>query len=46
MRRAVGTWDPGSQRWLIHVRRISPVIRELRRATDPLFRQAEIDLDE
>jgi hypothetical protein len=46
MRRAGGTWDPGSQRWLIHMRRIGPVIRELRRVTDPLFRQAGIDLDE
>jgi hypothetical protein len=26
-------------------RRINPLIRELRRTTDPLFRQAGIDLD-
>jgi hypothetical protein len=38
MRSAGGTWDPGGQRWLIHVRRIGSVIRTLRRETDPLFR--------
>jgi hypothetical protein len=46
MRRAGGLWDPGSRPWLIHQRRIGPVVRELRRATDPLFRRAGIDLDE
>jgi hypothetical protein len=45
MRRAGGSWEPGSRRWLIEQRRIGPVIRALRRATDPLFRQAGIDLD-
>jgi hypothetical protein len=34
MRRAGATWDPGSQRWLIHMRRVGPVIRALRRQTD------------
>ena len=47
MRRAGGTWEPGTRpRWLIERRRIWPVIRELRRTTDPLFRQAGINLDE
>jgi hypothetical protein len=33
-------------RWLIERRRVGPLVRELRRATDPLlFRQAGIDLD-
>jgi len=45
MRRAGGQWEPGSRRWLIEQRRIRPVIRALRRDTDPLFRQAGIDLD-
>ena len=35
-RRAGGTWQPGSRRWLIERRRIGPVIRALRRTTDPL----------
>jgi hypothetical protein len=43
--RAGGEWDPGSRRWFIHQRRVGPVIRELRRQTDPLFRRAGIDLD-
>ena len=30
-RRAGGTWEPGSRRWLIERRRIGPVIRALRR---------------
>jgi hypothetical protein len=45
MRHAGGTWDPGNHLWLIHVRRVGPVICELRRTTDPLFRRAGIDLD-
>jgi len=44
MRKAGGMWDPGSRRWLIE-RRINPLVRNLRRATDPLFRQAGMDLD-
>jgi hypothetical protein len=40
-----GLWDPASRRWLIERRRIGPVLRALRRDTDPLFRQAGIDLD-
>ena len=38
-RRAGGTWEPGSRRWLIERRRIGPVIRALRSTTDPLFRR-------
>jgi hypothetical protein len=46
MRRAGGVWEPGLRRWLIEPRRIGPVIRALRRETDPLFRRAGLDLDE
>jgi hypothetical protein len=46
MRRAGGVWEPGTRRWLIERQRIGPVIRELRRMTDPLFRQAGVSLDE
>ena len=45
MRKAGGQWEPGSRRWLIERRRINPLIRNLRRATDPLFRRAGINLD-
>jgi hypothetical protein len=45
MRRAGGMWDPGARRWLIERRRIGPVIRNIRRQTDPLFRRVGIDLD-
>jgi hypothetical protein len=45
MRRAGGEWEPGSRRWLVERWRINPVIRTLRRTTDPLFRRAGIDLD-
>jgi hypothetical protein len=37
--------EAGSRRWLITRQRINPLVRELRRATDPLFRQAGMDLD-
>jgi len=46
MRKAGGMWEPGSRRWLIERRRINPLVRNLRRATDPLFRQAGMDLDQ
>jgi hypothetical protein len=46
MRQAGGQWDPGSRRWLIERRRIGPLLRALRRQTDPLFRRAGISLDE
>jgi hypothetical protein len=36
MRRAGGTWEPGETHWLIHVRRIGPVIRVLRSETAAL----------
>ena len=45
MRAAGGLWEPGGRRWLITRGRMGPLMRELRRATDPLFRQAGIDLD-
>jgi hypothetical protein len=45
MRKAGGTWEPGSRRWLVERRRINPLVRNLRRVTDPLFRQAGMDLD-
>ena len=45
MRRAGGQWEPGTRRWLIEPRRIWPLIRTLQRTTDPLFRQAGLDLD-
>jgi hypothetical protein len=46
MRRAGGQWEPGSRRWLIERRRIGPLVRALRRHTDPLFRRAGLSLDE
>jgi hypothetical protein len=45
MRAADGTWDPAARRWLLRPHRIGPVLRALRRRTDPLFRQADLDLD-
>jgi hypothetical protein len=45
VQKAGGTWEPGSRRWLVERRRLGPLIRALRRATDPLFRHAGIDLD-
>jgi hypothetical protein len=45
VQKAGGIWEPGSRRWLVERRRLNPLIRNLRRATDPLFRQAGIDLD-
>jgi hypothetical protein len=46
MRKVNGLWEAGSRRWLVERRRLNPLVRALRRATDPLFRQAGIDLDE
>ena len=46
MRKAGGMWDPGARLWFLHPRRVGPVLRELQRTTDPLFRQAGIDLDQ
>ena len=45
MQRAGGLWEPGTRRWLIERRRINPLIRNLRRTTDPLFRRAGLALD-
>lgn len=46
MQRAGGLWEVGSKRWLIPRRRLGPLVRNLRRETDPLFRHAELSLDE
>ena len=46
MRRAGGLWEPGARQWLIERRRIGPVIRELERTVDPLFRRVGIKLDQ
>jgi hypothetical protein len=45
MRLKGGVREPGSRRWLIHRWRINPLVRELWRSTDPLFRRTGIDLD-
>ena len=45
MRAAGGLWEPGSPQWLIERWRMGPLMRELRRSTDPLFRRAGMDLD-
>jgi hypothetical protein len=45
VQKAGGVWEPGSRRWLVEPRRIGPLIRDLRRVTDPLFRRAGLDLD-
>lgn len=42
-RKAGGMWEPGGQRWLIMRRRVGPLIGELRRTTDPLFRHAGLE---
>ena len=39
-----GLWEPGIGRWLIEPRRIRPLVCNLRRDTDPLFRVG-LDLD-
>jgi hypothetical protein len=46
VRKAGGQWEPGGRQWLVERRRIGPLIRALRAATDPLFRHAGIDLDQ
>ena len=45
MRQAGGEWDSGLRHWLIERRRMEPLIRNLRRVTDPLFSHVDIDLD-
>jgi hypothetical protein len=44
MQRAGGVWEPAQRQWLVERRRIGPVLRELERTVDPLFRQAGIRL--
>jgi hypothetical protein len=44
MRNAGGQWEAGSRRWLIERHRIGPVIRTLRRTTDPLFPAGRLGL--
>jgi hypothetical protein len=46
MRKAGGLWEAGSRRWPIPRGRLGPLIRNLRRATDPLFRRAGMSLDQ
>jgi hypothetical protein len=45
IRAAGGEWEPGGKRWLVRRRRLGPLIRNLQRVTDLLFRHAGIDLD-
>jgi hypothetical protein len=45
MRHAGGVWEPGARQWLVERRRIGPVIRELERTVNPLFRLVGIRLD-
>ena len=45
IQRSGALWDPASRRWLVERRRIGPVIRELRKLTDPLFQRVGISLD-
>jgi hypothetical protein len=45
MRMAGGVWEPSARQWLIERRRIGPVIRELERSVDPLFRRVGMRLD-
>jgi hypothetical protein len=42
---AGAVWEPGERRWLLRLHRLGPVLRKLRRQTDPLFRRAGVDLD-
>lgn len=46
LRKAGAMWEPGGKRWLVHRSRLGPLIRNLRRETDPLFRRAGVNLDE
>jgi hypothetical protein len=45
VRNAGGTWDRGARRRLLRQHRLGPVLCALCRRTDPLFRQAGLDLD-
>jgi hypothetical protein len=46
MQQAGAVWEPGQRRWLLRLRRLGPVLRALRRQTDPLFRRTGLDLAE
>jgi hypothetical protein len=45
LRRAGGTWEPGSRRWLLSPARAAKVVPKLRRSTDTLFRRVGLNLD-
>jgi hypothetical protein len=45
MHQAGGQQEQGTRRWLLERRRLGPLVRNLRRDTDPLFRRVGIDLD-
>ena len=45
MRKAGGMWEPGGKRWLMTRHASVRWSGHLRRETDPLFRQAGMDLD-
>ena len=45
MRKAAGLWQRHTRVWLLERRRLGPVVRALRAATDPLLRRAGLDLD-
>jgi hypothetical protein len=45
LRQAGGQREPGSRQWLVERRRLGPLVRNLRRVTDPLFRRVGMDLD-
>jgi hypothetical protein len=45
LRRAGGTWEPASRRWLLSPARAAKVVPKLRRSTDTLFRRAGLNLD-
>lgn len=42
---AGGAFDPGDRTWWLQPRRLGPLVRKLERETDPLFRQAGVQLD-
>jgi hypothetical protein len=46
MHQAGGQREEGTRRWLIERRRLGPLVRNLRRDTDPLFRWAKLKLDD
>jgi hypothetical protein len=46
MHQAGGQREQGTRRWLIERKRIGPLVRNLRRDTDPLFRWIGLSLDD